>query len=86
MAALRKANAYSKKKVTPFTRKSKVRSKSYIRMVPNQMVVKFHMGDEQAFNNGKLPFHLTLEAAEKIQLRSNAIYLLPCLLSLCLQS
>jgi len=36
MASLRKATAYSKKKVLPFTRVSKRRQKSYIKTVPPQ--------------------------------------------------
>ena len=38
--ALRKASAYSKKKVLPYTRVSKRRQKSFIKTVPNQKIVK----------------------------------------------
>jgi len=44
MAPLRKATAYSKKKVLPFTRVSKRKQKSYIKTVPPQKIVKFDMG------------------------------------------
>lgn len=72
MASLRKASAYSKKKVTPFTRVSKRRQKSYIKTVPQQKIVKFVMGKESLYNEGKLPHQLTVVAAEKAQIRHNA--------------
>ncbi|MBA7605875.1 hypothetical protein ES703_13010 [subsurface metagenome] len=72
MASLRKATAYSKKKVTPYTRVSKKKQKSYIKTVPQQKIVKFAMGNETLFNNKKLPHHLTLIATEKVQIRHNA--------------
>jgi len=72
MASLRKASAYSKKKVVPFTRISKKKSKSFIKTVPQQKIVKFSMGKEDFFNKGKLPHHLILVADEKAQIRHNA--------------
>jgi len=72
MASLRKATAYSKKKVLPFTRVSKRRQKSYIKTVPPQKIVKFMMGKEGLYNKGKLPHTLTLISAEKVQIRHNA--------------
>ena len=71
--ALRKALAYSKKKVTPFTRVSKRRQKSYIKTVPPQKIVKFSMGKPSLFNDGKLPFQLSVVATEKVQIRHNAL-------------
>ncbi len=73
MAALRKANAYSKRKVTPFTRVSKKRQKSFIKVVPPQKVVKFSMGKTKAYMDGKLPHILTVVSKEKVQLRHNAM-------------
>lgn len=73
MAKLRKATAYSKKKVVPFTRISKKRQKSYIKTVPQQKIVKFTMGKEILLNSGKLPHHLTLISTEKVQIRHNAL-------------
>ncbi len=73
MASLRKATAYSKKKVVPFTRVSKRRQKSYIKTVPHQKIVKFTMGKENLYNQGKLPHQLTSIATEKVQLRHNAL-------------
>lgn len=71
--ALRKAAAYSKKRFVPYTRISKKKSKSYIKAVPNQKIVKFSMGSEPAFNEGKYPYHLTLILDEPIQIRHNAL-------------
>lgn len=73
MTSLRKASAYSKKKVTPYTRISKKRGKSYIKTVPQQKIVKFSMGNEVFFNSGKFPYHLTLVSAENVQIRHNAL-------------
>ncbi|MDA3836812.1 MAG: 50S ribosomal protein L16 [Nanoarchaeota archaeon] len=72
MATLRKANAYSKRAVTPFTRISKRRQKSFIKVVPPQKIVKFHMGKITAYNEGKLPHVLTVCTTEPIQIRHNA--------------
>jgi large subunit ribosomal protein L10e len=71
--ALRKASAYSKKKVLPFTRVSKKKQKSYIKTVPQQKIVKFTMGKESLYNEGKLPYQLTAIATEKVQIRHNAL-------------
>jgi len=73
MAPLRKATAYSKKKVLPFTRVSKRRQKSYIKTVPPQKIVKFAMGKEGLYNDGKLPHTLTVVSSEKVQIRHNAL-------------
>ena len=73
MASLRKATAYSKKKVVPFTRISKKRTKAFVKTVPPQKIVKFTMGKENLFNKGKFPHKLTLVTAENIQLRHNAL-------------
>ena len=73
MASLRKASAYSKKKVTPYTRHSKKKSKSYIKAVPAQKIVKFEMGKSDAFHSGKLPHVLNVYSDEKVQIRHNAL-------------
>ena len=73
MATLRKALAYSKKKVTPYTRISKKRQKSFIKTVPAQKIVKFAMGNESLINKGKLPHHLTIVSTENVQIRHNAL-------------
>lgn len=70
---LRKASAYSKRKVLPYTRISKKKGKSYIKTVPQQKIVKFTMGKEPLFNKGRLPHKLTLVSTEKVQIRHNAL-------------
>lgn len=73
MASLRKAAAYSKKKVTPFTRVSKKRQKSYIKTIPPQKIVKFEMGNFANYKKGKYPYILKLVSNEKVQIRHNAL-------------
>jgi large subunit ribosomal protein L10e len=73
MAALRKASAYTKRYARPYTRKSTVKSKSYIKTIPPQKIVKFHMGNIQKYNEGKLPFKLRVISNEKVQIRDNSI-------------
>lgn len=69
----RKASAYSKRRFVPYTRISKKKGKSYIKAVPAQKIVKFSMGSESAYNEGKLPYHLTMITTEKIQIRHSAL-------------
>jgi large subunit ribosomal protein L10e len=73
MAALRKASAYSKKKVTPFTRVSKRKNKSYVKTVPPQKIVKFTMGVKSNKDLSKFPHELVVFSDEKVQLRHNAL-------------
>ena len=71
--ALRKAGAYTKRYARPFTRKSKVRKKSYIKTIPNSQIVKFRMGDLKGFRAGDYKTILEARSKEKIQMRDNAI-------------
>ena len=71
--ALRKATAYSKRRVVPYTRVSKKRTKSFVKTVPQQKIVKFVMGDPGLLRKGKLPHHLTAVTTEPIQIRHNAL-------------
>ena len=71
--ALRKASAYSKRRVVPFTRVSKKKGKSYVKTVPHQSIVKFTMGAEKLLKEGKLPHRLTVISEEKVQIRHNAL-------------
>jgi large subunit ribosomal protein L10e len=73
MASLRKANAYSKRKVVPNTRVSKKRQKSFVKVVPPQKIVKFEMGKSTLYRKGKLPHVLTVYSTENVQLRHNAL-------------
>lgn len=70
---LRKAAAYSKRTVVPYTRVSKKRKKSFIKAVPPQKIVKFNMGDASLLEKGKLPHQLTVISTEKVQIRHNAL-------------
>jgi len=68
MAKIRKASAYSKRKVVPYTRVSKKKARGYVKTVPPQKIVKFVMG------KGKdLPFILKAVSAENCQIRDNAL-------------
>lgn len=71
--ALRKASAYTKKPARPYTRKSKVRNKSYIKAVPNSKIVKFKMGDIVGYDNGDFPIKIGVIAKERAQVRDNSI-------------
>jgi len=73
MATLRKANAYSKRHVVPFTRVSKKRTKAYVKTVPAQKIVKFTMGKIPTSQEQKVPHVLTVVSTEKVQLRHNAL-------------
>ena len=74
MVGLRNANAYSKRTVVPYTRSSKKKKKSFIKTVPQQRIVKFTMGKENLFNQGKLPHVLTVICNEPhVQMRHNAL-------------
>lgn len=71
--ALRKAAAYSKKRVRPYTRKSGKKAKAYIKAVPQNKIVKFNMGNARDFNQDKHKFVVSLSADEKVQIRDNAL-------------
>ena len=71
--ALRKALSYSKMHTRPYTRKSKVKSKSYIKTIPQQKIVKFRMGDIKGYETGKLKNIVKLVAGEDILIRDNSL-------------
>lgn len=73
MASLRKASAYSKKIVRPFTRKAASRRKAYIKAIPPSKIVKFNMGDSKGHNAGKHKFNIRFIASEKVQIRDNSL-------------
>lgn len=73
MAGLRKASAYSKKRVRPYTRKSAKKAKSFIKAVPQNKIVKFNMGDTSGHNKGKHKFAVSLISEEKVQVRDNSL-------------
>lgn len=73
MASLRKASSYSKKKSRPYTRQSKNKSKSYIKQNPHNKVVKYNLGSQQNYENGKFNHIIKFVADEDVVIRDNAI-------------
>ncbi len=71
--ALRKASAYSKRYARPYTRKSKVRQKSYIKAIPNSKVVKLRMGDLEGYAQGKFPIILNVLSTDDCQFRDTSL-------------
>lgn len=68
MAKLRKAVAYRKIE-RPYTRKSKYRALNYVRSSPNNLVVKYDMGD----TTKTFPLRLALVSEDDLQIRHNAL-------------
>ncbi len=71
--AIRKALSYSKKVNRPYTRISKVKSRAYIKVVPPNKVVKYNIGNQVAFDEGRFPFVLRMITDETLVIRDNAI-------------
>jgi len=71
--ALRKASTYSRKKTRPYTRKSRKKNKAFIKAVPNLKIVKFQMGNINAFNEGKHLYSVRLITEERVLIRDNAL-------------
>jgi len=71
---IRKALAYSKRKVTAYTRKSmKVKNKNYIKAVPNQKVTKFNMGNTKKYTRGEFKNFMTMYSLINCQIRDMAL-------------
>lgn len=68
MARIRKFAAYRNTK-RPYTRVSKFKAKSFIRMTPNPRVVKFSTGNLKK----KFPYILNLNAKAHLNVRDNAL-------------
>ncbi|MBU1199005.1 MAG: 50S ribosomal protein L16 [Nanoarchaeota archaeon] len=68
MAKLRKAVAYRKVE-RPYTRKSKYTKKNYVRAVPQNLIVKYDMGNLQK----KFQYTIVVNSKDAIQVRHNAI-------------
>jgi len=68
MARIRKFVAYRRLK-RPYTRTSKFKSKSYIRMTPNPKVVRFASGDP----NKSFDYTLNLLSKADLNIRDNAL-------------
>ncbi len=56
--AVRKSLSYSKKHSRPYTRVSRAKSKSYIKVVPPNKVVKYNIGNQRAYVDEKHWQHL----------------------------
>ena len=65
---LRKGHCYSRVK-RAYTRKSKVKSKSYIKTIPTNKVIRYVMGDQKK----SFDFRLNLVAKDPVQIRHNAL-------------
>ena len=68
MVGLRKGRCYSKI-TNPYTRKSKVKSKSYIKSIPQNKVVRYDMGNSK----GNFDHKINLVSNQDIQIRHNAL-------------
>ncbi len=68
MAGLRKGKCYTKI-VRAYTRKSKYKSKGYIKAIPPSKIVKFDQGNLQK----NFPAKVSLVSKQDIQLRHNAL-------------
>lgn len=71
--ALRKALSYSKKPARPYTRVSRNKSKSYIKVVPHNKIAKYNSGDAVGYLANKLPLQLSLITTQNIQVRDVAL-------------
>ncbi len=71
--ALRKALAYSGKRVRAYTRKSSSKSKAYIKTVPFSKVTKMIMGNTKDYNAGKYKYTVKLVSMDRVQVRDNAL-------------
>ncbi|MFT4310316.1 MAG: 50S ribosomal protein L16 [Candidatus Woesearchaeota archaeon] len=69
MAKLRKFIAYRRLDARPYTRRSKYRSKSFVRTKPHNRIVRYQMGNLQ----GGFPVMMELQATTALQIRDNAI-------------
>lgn len=68
MAKLRKAVSYRKVE-RPYTRKSKYRKKNFVRATPQNLIVKYDMGELKK----KFKYKIYVNSKDKIQIRHNAI-------------
>lgn len=69
---LRKGHCYTTVKRS-YTRKSKVKSKSYIKTIPPSKIARFEMGDISGFGKGKYDYLVILAVKEAVQIRDNAL-------------
>ncbi len=71
---IRKALAYSKRRITSYTRKSqRVKHLNYIKAVPNQKVTKFNMGNVRKLNKGEYKNFMKIYSMMNVQIRDMAL-------------
>lgn len=68
MAGLRKGHCYSTVK-RAYTRKSKFKTKGYVKAIPQSKLVRYDMGDPKR----TFPFRVNLISRDPIQVRHNAL-------------
>ena len=68
MVGLRKGHSYSNVK-RPYTRKSKVKGKNFIKTIPQNKIIRYQMGDQKK----EFKYRLNLVALKDIQVRHNAL-------------
>jgi large subunit ribosomal protein L10e len=71
--AIRKASSYSHRIARPFTRKSRSKTKAYIKVTPFSKIVKFRMGDQKSYMGNKHHYLVSMVSKEKVQVRDNAL-------------
>ena len=71
--ALRKAMSYSRRPARPYTRVSRAKGKSYIKVVPHNKIAKYSMGNGADYRAGKFPMTVSLLADAWVQVRDNAL-------------
>jgi len=71
---VRKALAYSKRKVTPYTRKSRrIKKLNYVKTVPPQKIVKFNMGNVKKYKQGGFKNVIEIKPVINVQIRDLAL-------------
>jgi len=57
----------------PYTRTSKRKGKAYIKVVPHNKVVKYNLGNSEAYHQGKFKYGLRFISQENANIRDNAL-------------
>jgi len=70
---LRRAACDSRRPCVPFTRKSKFKQYSYIKVVPATKLTKMRMGDLAGYKAGKYKTIMIVRTRHRVQLRDNAL-------------
>jgi len=70
--ALRKGHCYTPRK-RAYTRKSRLRSKNYVKAGPPSKISKFIMGDSPSYFAGKFDLMISFLTCQEIQLRDNSL-------------